>query len=298
MVKPLNRRKHKKLTVSDWIILIFLGLVAGLMLYPIVNVLAISLSSYNASIREPWMLFPKDIDLSGYAYVLRDRAFWRSYLNSIIITGATTIIGLLSTAMMAWSLARKELRGKPFFMGIVIFTMVFSAGMIPGYLNMKELGLLDTLWSVILPGCFSAYNCIVMINFFRQIPYDLVESATIDGASEPYIFTRIILPLSKPVLASIALFLAVGAWNSYFSAQLYLRDRELWPMALTLKELLTAATAAMLDAGSDPSALGGAVQPKLVQYASIIISTVPVMCIYPFLQKYFAKGVMLGSVKG
>lgn len=294
----VKRTKHTPMSVSDWIILIVLGFIAIAMLYPIVNVLAISLSSYNASLREPWMIFPKEFTLEGYDYVFRDKDFWRSYLNSIIITGATTLIGLLVTAMMAWPLARKELKGKSLFMGIVIFTMVFNAGMIPGYLNIKELGLLDSLWAVILPGCFSAYNCIVMINFFRQLPYDLVESATIDGASEPYIFTRIILPLSKPVLASIALFLAVGAWNSYFSAQLYLRERELWPLALTLKELLTEATAAMLDAGSDPGALNGAVQPKLVQYASIIISTVPIMCIYPFLQKYFAKGVMLGSVKG
>lgn len=286
------------MTFVDYLILVVLTLVAILMVYPIVNVLAISLSSYYETLKTPWMIFPRDVTLEGYEYVINNEDFWRSYLNSIIVTAGTTVIGLSVTALMAWPLARKELKGKAFFMGIVIFTMVFNAGTIPNYLNMKELGLLDSLWALILPGAFSGFNCVIMINFFRQLPYDLIESASIDGASEPYIFARIVLPLSKPVLASIALFLAVGAWNSYFGAQVYIRDRELWPMALYLKELLTEATSAMLDAGADPGAISSVTNPKTIQYASIIISTVPIMCIYPFLQKYFAKGVMLGSVKG
>lgn len=293
--------KHKKLKdmgLVDYGILVVLTLVAALMLYPIVNVLAISLSPYYETLKTPWMIIPHNLTLEGYDYVINDEAFWRSYLNSILVTAGTTVVGLSVTALMAWPLARKELKCKAFFMGIVIFTMVFNAGTIPNYLNIKELGLLDNLWALILPGAFTGFNCVVMINFFRQLPYELIESAGIDGASEPYIFTRIVLPLSKPVLASIALFLAVGAWNSYFGAQVYIRDRDLWPMALYLKELLTEATSAMLDAGADPGAIGSVTNPKTIQYASIIISTVPIMCIYPFLQKYFAKGVMLGSVKG
>lgn len=294
----VRKNKLNRLSFSDYVILVILTLITLLMVYPVVNVLAVSLSPYAESLKTPWMIFPRKLTFDGYKYVMKDSQFWRSYLNSIIITTGTTTVGLTVTILAAWSLARRELKLKGLFMSVIIFTMAFNAGMIPNYLNIRELGLLDTLWAVILPGSFNAFNCIVMINFFRQLPYDLVESAKIDGASEVCILSRILLPLSKPVIASIALFIAVGAWNSYFGAQIYLRDRELWPMALTLKELLTKATQAMLDAGNDPGALSSATNPKIVQYASIIVSTVPIMCIYPFLQKYFAKGVMLGSVKG
>lgn len=290
--------KRKTMTFADYLILAVLTLIAALMIYPIVNVLAVSLSSYYETLKTPWMVVPRSLTTEGYQAVMNNKAFWRSYFNSILVTAGTTLIGLTVTALMAWPLARKELKCKGLFMGLVIFTMVFSAGTIPNYLNMRSLGLLDNAWALILPGAFTGFNCVIMISFFRQLPYELIESASIDGASEPYIFARIVLPLSKPVLASIALFLAVGAWNSYFGAQIYIRDRDLWPMAMYLKELLTEATAAMMDAGSDPGAVGSATNPKTIQYASIIISTVPIMCIYPFLQKYFAKGVMLGSVKG
>ena len=296
MVK--RKKKLDSMNFVDIIILIILGLVSAAMLYPVINVLAISLSDYSQAIRYPWMIFPRKVNFIGYNYVFNDSHFWRSYLNSIIITAGTTLIGLSVTILTAWPLARKELKGKPIFMGFIIFTMVFSAGMIPNYLNIKGLNMLDTFWAVILPSCFSAFNCIVMINFFRQLPYELVESATIDGASEPYILTRIIIPLSKPVIASISLFLAVSAWNSYFNAQVYLREAELWPMALTLKELLTQATTALMEAADDPGVMDSLANPKTIQYASVIIATVPIMCVYPFLQKYFAKGVMVGSVKG
>ena len=291
-------KKLKKIDLFDVINVIFLTVVALLMLYPMINIVAVSLTPYHLVLKEPWMIFPRQTTFEGYEYVFGNRNFWRSYLNSIFITLSSMIIGLAVTSLMAWPLARRELKGKGFVMGIVIFTMVFSAGMIPGYLNMKELGLLNTYWAVILPNAISSFNTIVMINFFRQLPFELVEAAKIDGASEPTIFRRVVLPLSKPVLASIALFLAVGVWNSYFYAQIYIRDRELWPMALMLKEILLQASTAVLEAGADPGALGKAIQPKTIQYACIVVSTVPIMCIYPFFQKYFAKGVMLGSVKG
>lgn len=294
----VTKKKYVKVSLFDVVNLVVLTLVAATMLYPLINVLAISLSEYSEALKSPWMVIPKDISFEGYEYVFENQNFWRSYLNSIFLTLASTLMGLFVNATMAWPLARRETKGKGILMGIVIFTMVFNAGMIPNYLNMKELKLLDTYWALILPGSFSAYNCVIMINFFRQLPYELIEAAKIDGASEPHIFARIVLPLSKPVLASIALFLAVGMWNSYFGAQIYLRDRELWPMALMLKEILLQASTAVLDAGVDPEALGRAVEPKTIQYACIIVSTVPIMCIYPFLQKYFAKGVMVGGVKG
>ena len=198
-------------------------------------------------------------------------------------------------------MARKETKGKGFFMALIIFNMVFNAGMIPNYLNIQMLGLLDTLWVLILPGCFTAFNCVVMMSFLRELPYELIEAAMVDGGSEPYILSKVVLPLSKPVLASVALFLAVGSWNSYFSAQIYIRDSDLWPIALVLKEILASATTDILEGGMDPMALMEAeqqIQEKTIQYATVVVSTLPIMCVYPFLQKHFAKGVMVGSVKG
>lgn len=280
---------------------VLLTAIALLMLYPIVNIVAVSFSNYEAYLKEPWMIFPKDFTLEAYKLVFRNGYFWRSYMNTIIVTIASTALSLTVTLLFAWPMARKEIKGKPFFMAILIFTMVFNAGMIPNYLNMQDMNLLNTLWVLILPGAFNTFNCVIMMSFLRELPYELVEAAMVDGGSEPYILRKIVVPLSKPVLASVTLFLAVGAWNSYFGAQIYIQNRELWPIALTLKEILMAASTAILEAGADPaalSAIGTEIESKTIQYASVIISTLPIMCVYPFLQKHFAKGVMVGSVKG
>ncbi|HJA94700.1 MAG TPA: carbohydrate ABC transporter permease [Candidatus Eisenbergiella merdipullorum] len=280
---------------------IILTVIALLMLYPIINIIAVSFSNYTEYLKTPWMIWPRKITTDAYRLVFHNRFFWRSYLNTILVTAGSTVLSLVVTTLFAWPMARKELKGKPFLMAIMIFTMIFNAGMIPGYLNIQDLHLLDTLWALILPGTFNTFNCVIMMSFFRELPYELVEAAMVDGATEPYVLTKLVIPLSKPVIASITLFLAVGAWNSYFAAQIYIRDRDLWPMALTLKEILVSASTQILEAASDPSALQNAqqeIQSKNIQYASVVVSTLPIMCIYPFLQKYFAKGVMVGSVKG
>ena len=280
---------------------IILTVIALLMLYPIINIIAVSFSNYTEYLKTPWMIWPRKITTDAYRLVFHNRFFWRSYLNTILVTAGSTVLSLVVTTLFAWPMARKELKGKPFLMAIMIFTMIFNAGMIPGYLNIQDLHLLDTLWALILPGTFNTFNCVIMMSFFRELPYELVEAAMVDGATEPYVLTKLVIPLSKPVIASITLFLAVGAWNSYFAAQIYIRDRDLWPMALALKEILVSASTQILEAASDPSALQNAqqeIQSKNIQYASVVVSTLPIMCIYPFLQKYFAKGVMVGSVKG
>lgn len=280
---------------------ILLTLVAMAMLYPVLNIVAVSLSNYNEYLKAPWIILPRRFTTVAYELVFENAYFWRSYLNSIIVTVGHTTLSLMVTALFAWPLARKEVKGKSVLMAILIFTMVFNPGMIPNYLNIQKLGLLDTLWALILPGTFSAFNCVIMMSFFRELPYELVEAAMVDGGSEPYIFTKLVLPLSKPVLASVTLFLAVGTWNSYFGAQIYISDRNLWPMALTLKEILMTASTQLLEAESDPMALSSAfteVKTRTIQYASVVIATLPIMCVYPFLQKHFSKGVMVGSVKG
>lgn len=298
MVKVKESLSERIFSIFNYILLTVIAL---LMLYPIINIVAVSFSNYEAYLKEPWMIFPKDFTLEAYKLVFRNGYFWRSYMNTIIVTVASTALSLTVTLLFAWPMARKEIKGKPFFMAILIFTMVFNAGMIPNYLNMQDMNLLNTLWVLILPGAFNTFNCVIMMSFLRELPYELVEAAMVDGGSEPYILRKIVVPLSKPVLASVTLFLAVGAWNSYFGAQIYIQNRELWPIALTLKEILMAASTAILEAGADPaalSAIGTEIESKTIQYASVIISTLPIMCVYPFLQKHFAKGVMVGSVKG
>ena len=300
--KAVSRQKVKE-TVGDYIFscfnYAFVTLIALIMLYPLVNVLAISFSDYYEYLKTPWMIIPKGFTWSGYDYIMNYTGFWRSYGNTIIVVIAGTVLGLVITILMAYPLSRPQLKGKPFFMGMIIFTMVFNAGMIPGYINMKELGLLDTRWAMIMPYAFTAFNCILMLNFFKEIPSELIEAAELEGASEPFILTKIILPLSKAVLASITLFLAVGYWNNYFAAQIYIQDRDLWPLALTLKELLLESSTAMAEASMDASLMEDIdVKTVTIQYASIILSTLPIICVYPFLQKYFAKGVLVGGVKG
>lgn len=277
---------------------IFVTGIALTMIYPLINVLSVSLSDYYEYLKNPGMVLPKGITLEGYKYVLADDLFWKSYLNSIIVVFAGTVHGLVITILTAYPLSRRVLKGKAIFMGLIIFTMVFTAGMIPLYLNIKELKLLNTLWVLIIPGGLSAFNVILMLNSFREIPIDLIEAAEIDGASEPFILSRIVVPLSKAVIASISLFLAVGYWNNYFDAQIYIRDREKWTLALTLKEILLSANTELLNSGGDPAAMAKKSMSTSLQYACIVISTLPIMCVYPFLQKYFAKGVMVGSVKG
>lgn len=287
--------------IFSTIIYVVLTIIALLMLYPLVNVVAISLSEYREYLRAPWMIWPRGFTTAAYELVFDNAFFWKSYLNTIIITAGGTLLGLTVTLLVAWPLSRKELKCKRILVALLIFTMIFDAGMIPTYLNIQRLHLLNTRWALILPGAFNTFNCIIMMSFFRALPYELVEAAMVDGGSEPYILTRIVLPLSKPILATMTLFLAVGFWNGYFGAQLYIQDRNLWPVALTLKEILMAASTQLLEAAADPIALESAltkVQTKTIQCASAVISLLPILCLYPYLQKHFAKGVMVGSVKG
>lgn len=307
MVKREKKKKHKiKTSLFDRIlygfIVVFLILVAAIMIYPFVNVIAVSLSAHTEYIKSPWMIFPKGFTTDAYSIVLKNSSFWRSYFNSVLVLLADTFLSLFVTITFAWSISRKELKCKSLIMYLVIFCMIFSAGLVPNYLNIDELGLNGTRWALFLPGLFSPFNTIIMVNFFRGLPYELVEAAMIDGASEPFILRKIVVPLSKPVISSISLFLAVGSWNSYFNAQIYLPfDETKWPMSLMLKEMLNRAATSLLEAGGDPAAIAAAeetISSKTMQYASVVIATLPLMMIYPFLQKHFAKGVMVGSIKG
>ena len=284
---------NKKLTIGDYIIAIILALLAAVMLYPLLNLIAVSLSSRAAYIRNPMMLIPHEITFSAYGLVAENKLFLSSYGNTIIITLLGTVISMALTATMAFPLSEQGFKGKGWIMPIYLFTMFFGGGMIPSYYLVESLGLLDSLWALMIPGALSVYNAVLMKNSFEGLPISLKESARIDGANDLVVFTRIALPLSLPIIATLTLFYAVGQWNSYFSAILYIQDRGKWTLQLYLREII-ANTVSLVDDGTKDETMPIA----SIRYASLVWATVPILCIYPFIQKYFIKGMMVGAVKG
>jgi putative aldouronate transport system permease protein len=276
---------------------LFLAIFALVTVLPFVYIIAGSFATEIELIQRKFFLFPRDPSLSAYQYIFSSDTLFRSIGNSVIITVFGTLTNLAFTLSMAYSLSRKDLMGRNFVMNLVIFSMLFSGGMIPGYLVVKELGLLNSYAAVILPGAISAFNLIVIKNFFQNLPPGLEEAARIDGCSDVGVLWRIVLPLSKPIIATFGLFYAVGHWNNFFSAMLYLNDSKMWPLQVMLREIVMLSQVAVGDMSAfDPEF----VEPpdQAVKMAVIVVGTVPILLVYPFLQKHFAKGVLLGSIKG
>ncbi|MDR6550803.1 carbohydrate ABC transporter permease [Paenibacillus qinlingensis] len=287
----------KKIDVFDCINYTLLTLITLAMLYPFVNVASVSFSSYDAFINHPLMIWPHDINFASYKEILSRPVLWSSYLNTITITIIGVFGSLVLYVLMAYPLSKKFLKGRSFILVAVVFTMLFNGGIIPNYYLMRSLGLLDTLAALILPSLFTGFNLILMKSFIESLPDELEEAASIDGASYPYILLRIIVPLSKPILATLALFGAVGYWNNFFNAILYIQSEAKWPLMLYLREVIEAASTMALNANA--AELGAnAVTSETLQYATLMIVMVPILLVYPFLQKYFVKGMLLGSVKG
>ena len=274
----------------------FIGLCI-LMVYPFWHEIMMSFSSVEATAKGGIFLWPKGFNLDTYAKVFADPSIWSGYFTTIIVTVTGTFFGTLFTATTAYPLSKKKLPFGNVLLVLVLFTMLFSGGMIPGYLLMKNMKLIDSRWALILPGLISPYNVIIMKSFFQSIPESLEESAKIDGATEVTIFWKIILPLSKATVATIALFTAVGYWNDYFSTVLYINTKEKWALQAVLRYMLTNTNQAMQSAGVTVAAATN-VTAATVKAASVVVATVPILCVYPFVQKYFVKGVMIGGVKG
>ncbi|MGG1552032.1 carbohydrate ABC transporter permease [Paenibacillus ferrarius] len=265
---------------------------------PFIYIIAGSFATQKELLQRGFILFPTEFSLSAYEFIFSTSTLMRSMGVTIFITVAGTFINIVMTCLMAYPLARKDLDFRRPIQMAVIFTMLFSGGMIPTFLVIKQLGMMDTYWSLLIPGAISAFNLIIMRNFFQQLPDGLEESAKIDGCSDPGILFRIAIPLSLPAIATFSLFYAVGHWNTFFSAVLYINDAAKWPIQVLLRQIVI-----MSDGGGlgDSTALGADfVQPpeQSVKMAVIVISTLPILLVYPFLQKHFAKGVLLGSVKG
>lgn len=281
--------------IFDHLNKIILLIIAVTMLFPFLYIFSVSFSSVSDFLKNDILLWPKHWVTDAYTYILGSDRFIHSLLVTIYITVVGTIVNLVFTSTMAYALTR-GISGQRFILFLVLFTLLFSAGMIPTYMVVKATGLLNTFWALILPVAISPYNLIIMRQFFLGIPEELSEAATIDGANEIQIFTKIILPLSKPSLAAFGLFYAVSHWNSYFSGILYFNDPAKWPIQVILRQIVIV---------NEPNAaLGGheimevLPPPQTVQMAAILLATIPILLVYPFLQKHFAKGVMLGSVKG
>ncbi|THV32865.1 carbohydrate ABC transporter permease [Glycomyces buryatensis] len=288
--KRFNTRAGRAFDVLNIVLLIAVGLLAIL---PFAYVLAGSFATEYEITTRPFFLWPNEFSTESYESILSSDVFVRAFVTTVLVTFVGTLIQLALTALMAYPLSKVDLPGRRTILSLVIFTMVFSAGMIPTFLVVKDLGLLDTYWALILPMAINPFSLIIIKNFFQQLPVELEESAKIDGANELQVLRHVILPLSKPVLATFALFYAVGIWNDYMSPLLYLTDTSKWTLQMILRQVTAAASLSAEEMNSDvaPPAQG-------IKFAVVIIATIPVLLAYPFLQKHFAKGMLIGSVKG
>lgn len=284
-------RGQKAFAVFNYTFLILLGLT---MLFPFMHVFAGSFSSGQAISQGRVTVFPVDFTTANYHAVLSNLSIWRSFGVTVFVTAAGTFVNLLLTSLMAYGLSKKELKGRSLILVMVLFTMIFQAPMIPSFLLVKSLGMLNTLWSLIIPSAISAFNLIIMISFFQNIPQALLDSAKIDGCGEYLTLWKIVLPLSMASISTIGLFYAVGHWNGYFQAVMYITDTKLFPLQLKLRQLIVEnqAEQMMQSASLTLQSLEG------IKMATIIIASAPILFVYPFIQKHFIKGSMLGSIKG
>lgn len=278
----------RRVTAGDIVIYSVVGFFALICLMPFWYVVTSSLSRYPG-------FTIRNFTLDGYKYILSTHTLVRSMFNSVYITVAGTAAKLLFTCLMAYALSEKWIPGRQLILNCVIFTMLFGGGMIPTYFIVKNTGLMNSLWSMVIPGLISPFNLIVMKNFYENIAQELKESARIDGCHEITVLFRIVLPLSLASLATFGLFYAVGLWNSYMSALLYIPDNSKWPIQVLLRQIVYVSTSIGDEAAVESNITALADSIKM---AVIIVSTVPIVCVYPFLQKHFAKGVMVGAVKG
>lgn len=280
------------------IIYLIAAVIIVLVLYPLVFVVSASFSNPAKVLGGEVWLLPKGFTLEAYSNILHNDKIWIGYRNTILYTAVGTVINIAMTLLAAYPLSRPDLPGRKLLMLIVTLTMFFSGGLIPGYLLVKELGMVDTMWALIVPGAISTYNLIVMRTYFQSsIPWELQEAAHIDGCSNWRLLLSIILPLSKPIIAVMVLFYAVGHWNSFFNALIYIRSEDKYPLQLVLREILMISQSSGED-GGNVGMEDRILLSESIKYAVIIVSSLPVLVLYPFVQKHFVKGVMIGSIKG
>ncbi|PZE22578.1 carbohydrate ABC transporter permease [Paenibacillus xerothermodurans] len=292
----MNHRITSGMRVFNVFNVIVLSALALAMFLPYLNIFAQSLSSAKA-ITNGWVsLWPVEFTWINYQYVFQDPTIWRAFLISVIITVCGTAINLVMTSSLAYPLSRPEYVGRKYIILMVLFTMIFSAPLIPVFILIKSLGMMNTLWAVMIPNAIAAFNFFIMRSFFMNIPSELIDSSRIDGCGEMGILWRIVVPLSKPAMATMGIYYAVYHWNSYTNALYYLNERSLYPLQIKLRQMIDTDTTNM-----DPNAAlfseTLSMSPEGIKMATVFVATIPILLVYPFLQKYFVKGMMIGSVK-
>ncbi|UNK16872.1 carbohydrate ABC transporter permease [Paenibacillus sp. N3/727] len=278
---------------------VMLSIVLIVVLYPLIYVVSASFSSSSAVLSGRVWLWPVEPTLEGYKAVFKNTMVVKGFMNTIFYTMAGTAINLVLTVMAAYPLSRKDFQGRNVFMLLFVFTMLFNGGLIPTYLIVKDLGMIDTVWAMLIPGALSVWNVIIMRTYFQTtIPSELLEASQLDGCTDFRFLRSIVLPLSGPILAVIALFYAVGHWNQYFNAMIYLKRADLYPLQLVLRDILVQNEVNIEMLGDAKTAAARQGLRELLKYSLIVVTSVPLLVVYPFLQKFFVKGVMIGSIKG
>ncbi len=290
----------KRFSAGKAVIYFLLVLLSASIVLAFWHLLNLSLSPSHIATKGGLLLYPREMTLDNYARVIGNRYIWLGYKNTLIRTAIGTVTQLFFTAMGAYVLSKRFFPHRTFWTFFIVFTMFFSGGLIPSYLVVKNLGLLDTYASMILPGFISAYNMVIMRNYFQSLPEEIEESCLIDGAGRFRIFTQIILPLSKPILATVALWLAVGHWNSWFDVLIYISDDTKFTLQIVLRRIIITGSKEILDtsAAANAAANEATVSSEGLKAACIFVTTLPILCGYPFVQKFFVKGIMIGSLKG
>ncbi|GAB3806331.1 carbohydrate ABC transporter permease [Micromonospora zhanjiangensis] len=295
---PRGRRTTRGYRVFQVVNAIVLVGVVVVTLYPFVNIVAQSFSENAYIIAGKVNLVPRGFNLTAYRAVMADPMFWTNYRNTVVYTVVSTAISLVLTTCYAYVLSKRHLRGRVALIGVAVFTMFFTGGLIPNYVLVTSLGMKNTIWAVALPNAINVFNLLVMKAFFESLPVELEEAAAVDGLNTYGTLLRIVLPLSKAMIATMVLFYAVSFWNSWFTAFLYLDRQELWPVTVYLRNLIVGATDATSTVGGLNAGNDIVQSAATLQSVTIVLTVLPILAIYPFVQRYFVSGVMLGAVKG
>lgn len=291
---------HKGERALDVLNYILITIILLIIAYPLIYVVSASFSDPNMVASGKMWLLPKGFTLEGYQRVFQEKEIWTGYANTIYYTVVGTLISVILTMVCAYPLSRKDFKARNVFTVFFTITMFFGGGLIPTYMVVKGLHMLDTGWAIMIPGCISMWNVIIARTFMQGIPFELQEAATIDGCSPFKVFVKIMLPLSMPVIAVLALYYGVGLWNSFFNALIYISSRSKYPLQLFLREILVQQqmSSSMIRTGNDLAAMAEQARlAEMIKYAIMVVSSLPILVAYPFLQRFFAKGVMVGAIK-
>lgn len=296
--KTLKKTRFSKASVFDVVLLVILGLLALITLYPFYQVLIISVSNTVSYAQHPLYLLPYEFDTLGYRTIFHDKAFFTSLGVTLFVTIVGTALNMILSVAGAYALSRKTLIGRNVILGLIVFTMLFNGGVIPTYLVIMDLGLVNNIWVMVLPSAISTYYLIIMKNYFVSLPSSLLEAAKLDGANEVTILWRIIIPISMPFIATFFLFYAVERWNEWYQAYLYINKTEIQPLQIYLRNVLINMSNNLSQIAKQMmQSHTQKVNSQAIQMATIVVTTVPILCVYPFVQKHFVKGIMVGGIK-